>query len=258
MRRLRCGPCGQHEPRVLSFVAANVAHVVATKTGLLRDAESGFDRGIGRVATRSDGGEEGFFSTELEADDSPGNLPFFYVREDLKRRRELAVRNQVWPHVVAVAFGIFRPAIWRLAVNPENEQRVMIGEITARVVSVIAVIADGDDESGIRIAREGVDKIFEKNSADFGGSGEVWIVANGEGRLRQSEQVFAGEISGGAGGKALQIAADGEIGRGLALGMSSGDEAGRRACGRNRDGNKGCSESRECEGTGDERWHGTW
>jgi hypothetical protein len=75
-------------------------------------------------------------------------LGFVFVGEDFEARREAGMRNHVRTHVQTVAFGIFGPALWRLAVDFEHEQRMMRGEIGGWIVRAVLVITDRDHEIG--------------------------------------------------------------------------------------------------------------
>src|SRR4029077_6919155 len=208
----------EHQPGTASFPAAFAALVVTTKTVLLGDAESVLDCG-GRSSFpgRGDCTEDSLFAAELESHDTPRNLWLVLVRENFENRREATMGKYVRTHVQTVAFGIFGPALGRLAVDLEHEQRMMRGEIGGGIVRAVLVSTDRDHEIGGWRGAEKMAKFFEGHTADLGGAGEVAVVLDGVGDLREREQGVVGDVARCARWQAGEVSADFEVGRGQAM-----------------------------------------
>ena len=105
----------------------------------------------------------------------------------------------------------------------------MVGsKIGAGIVGAILVVADGDDEIGVRWCGESVDELFQRDAADLCGAGEVSIVGNGVGNLRQGKERVAGHVARGARRKAREPAAECEVIGRRASGLQSDRRSGLR------------------------------
>ena len=94
-------------------------------------------------SARGDRGEDGVFVAKFQAHDAPGNLWLIGVRENFETGGEVGVRDQVWAHVEVMAFGVFGPRARRLAVDLEDENGMMRGDVGAGIAREIFIVADG-------------------------------------------------------------------------------------------------------------------
>ena len=82
----------------------------------------------------------------------------------------------------------------------------MSGDVSAGVAGDVLVNADGEGQIGGWAGGELADQVIERDAADLRRAGEIGIIRYRETDLRQSEQVFARDVTRGVCRQIGQIA----------------------------------------------------
>ena len=88
---------------------------------------------------------------------------------------------------------------------------MMCGNIGTRIVGMVLVVANRDQQIGIRGAAESSNQIFQQHAADLRWAGEVGVIGYGVGDLRQIAASLRASCSALCRRQTREVAADFEI-----------------------------------------------
>src|ERR1700761_1933171 len=98
----------------------------------------------------------------------------------------------------------------------------MLLNVVAGVIGAVSVAAHGDHQVGIAGGAKRSPQLLKRKTADLRGAGKVGVVFDGDGNLRELQQIVIRDKSGGVGPEIFPPARDFEVARRSAGSMQRG------------------------------------